>query len=232
MGLRVGAAGRRGVDRRDPARGREGGQLDRHRGRLRIRPLRGGRGPGPRRDSRFRAAARLHQVRPALERPGPHGRPRSRRPAGARPRGVRGLPAPARRRGDRPLPVPLARPGGDTGRGLVGRDAAPRGRGQGPLAGRLELRRGAARAVRGGPARHVVAAALLDDPPRRGGRRGSLVRRPRHRRHRLQPDAVGPADRLLHRRARRGLPARTTGAVSRRTTSRRSSSRTWRSATR
>ena len=52
LGLRLGPAGRRRVGRRDPPRGGEGRQLDRHRGRLRLRPLRGGRGPRPRRDPR------------------------------------------------------------------------------------------------------------------------------------------------------------------------------------
>ncbi len=131
-------------------------------------------------------------VRPALERAGPHERARPRLAPRARARGVRGLAAAAGRRDDRPLPVPLARPD----------------RHRRPLGRRLELRRAAPRAVRGGRPRDLPPAPLLDDPPRRGRERGPLVRRPRHRRHRLQPDAVGPADRLLHRGAGRVPPGR------------------------
>ena len=70
--------------------------------------------------------------------------------------------------------------------------------GQGPRDRRLELRRRAARALRGGPPRDSL------QPP------FSLIRREaaaaeipwcadaRHRRHLLQPDAVGPPDRHVH----------------------------------
>ena len=51
VGVRLGAAGRRGVDRGDPPRARAGRQLDRHCRRVRIRALRGGRRPGARRAS-------------------------------------------------------------------------------------------------------------------------------------------------------------------------------------
>ena len=45
-------------------------------------------------------------------------------------------------------------------------------------------------------------------------------RRARHRRHRLQPDAVGTADRVVHRSARGGARRKTTGARGRRSSSR------------
>ena len=51
LGVRLGPAGRRRVDRGDPARARARRQLDRHRGRLRLRPLRGGRRASARRVS-------------------------------------------------------------------------------------------------------------------------------------------------------------------------------------
>ena len=52
LGLRLGPAGRRRVDRRDPACRRAGDQLDRHRGGLRAGPLGGGRPARARRRSR------------------------------------------------------------------------------------------------------------------------------------------------------------------------------------
>ena len=53
------------------------------------------------------------------------------------------------------------------------------------------------------PARGLAAAAVLAHPARRRGARDSLVRRARHRRDRLQPDAVGHPDRRVQRRAGR-----------------------------
>ena len=47
LGVRLGPAGRRRVDRRDPPRTRAGDQLDRHRRRLRLRPLRADRRARP-----------------------------------------------------------------------------------------------------------------------------------------------------------------------------------------
>ena len=59
------------VDRRDPPRARAGDQLDRHRRRLRVRPLRADRRPRAGRPRR--AAVRVHQVL-AAGRPRPHRR--------------------------------------------------------------------------------------------------------------------------------------------------------------
>ena len=137
-----------------------------------------------------------------------------------------------RSRGDRPLPVPLARPVGHAARGLLGRDDAAPGRRQGPLHRRLELRRGAARGLRDAAPRAVAAAALLDDPPRRRRERDPLVPGARHRCHRLQPDAVGPAHRRLQRRARGRDAAGRLAPARRRTSRSRTSGATWRCATR
>ena len=62
--------------------------------------------------------------------------------------------------------------------------------------------------------------------------RDPLVRRARHRRHRLQPDAVGPPHRPLQRGAGAGTARRTTGAAARPTSTRRSSAAISRCATR
>ena len=179
-----------------------------------------------------RAAARLHEVRPALEPGRPDGGRRARLEPGADPRGVRSLAAAPGRRGDRPLPVPLARPVGDAARGLVGRDDAAPGPGQGALHRRLELHD---RALEGcEKLRHVQSL----QPP------FSLIRRDmaaselpwcagaRHGRHRLQPDAVGAAHRRLQRRARGRHAAPTTGAGARPTSRSRTSAATSRCATR
>ena len=178
------------------------------------------------------APARVHEVRPALERERPDGGRGARLEPRARARGVRGVAAAARDRGDRPLPVPLARPVGHAARGFLGRDDAAAGRGQGPLHRRLELRRGAARGLREAAPRAVAAAALLDDPPRRRGERDPLVPGARHRRHRLQPDAVGPAHRRLQRRARGRDAAGRLAPARRRTSRSRTSGATWPCATR
>src|SRR5664280_1768858 len=47
VGVRLGTAGRRGVDTDDPPGTRAWRELDRHRGRLWFRPLRGGSRKGP-----------------------------------------------------------------------------------------------------------------------------------------------------------------------------------------
>ena len=70
-----GAQDDRDFDRRDPSRGRARHQLDRHRGGLRPRPLRGGRAPGARRYPADRASLCVHQVRAGLGRGEPHGPP-------------------------------------------------------------------------------------------------------------------------------------------------------------
>ena len=63
--VRLGTGRRRGVDRRDPARGRAGRQLGRHRAVVRRRPCRGGRRPRARAVPCRRGRARVHEVRPA-----------------------------------------------------------------------------------------------------------------------------------------------------------------------
>ena len=107
-------------------------------------------------------------------------------------------PAPPARGGHRPLPVPLARrEHGDAGGGVVGGDGRPRRRGQGAARRGLQLRRRAARADRADHARGQPPAAVQRHPARRGGRRDPVVRRQRHRRHRVQPDDERPPDRAL-----------------------------------
>ena len=163
--LGLGRPGRRGVDRRDPPRARARRQLDRHRGPVRLRPLRAGRRPRAR-GSR-RAARRLHQGRPAGGPEPDDGADAQARLAPAR---VRGEPAPARGRRDRPLPDPLADPGrGDRG----GLDDARRAEGRGPRPPhrRLELRRRPAPPRAGDRAGRDAAAAVLAARPRGRSRR-------------------------------------------------------------
>ena len=108
----------------------------------------------------------------------------------------------------------------------------PEGRGQGARRRPLQPQRRPAR--RGGAcrARGHAAAAVFRDPARRRRDRASLVRGAPNRRHRLQPDAGGPAQRRLH--APSGPPSspRTTGARGRPSSRARSCSATWRSRTR
>ena len=97
------------------------------------------------------------------------------------------------------------------GRGVLGRNAAAQAGGQGARGGRLELHRGSAGALRTRGPRGLAAATFFDDSPRDCGGVDSLVRQPWHRSDRLQPDAIGPADGSIQRRARRRIRRRTTG---------------------
>src|SRR5438874_700225 len=201
---RVGPAGRGRLARRDASRARAGNQLDRHRRGVRSGPFgRGGRTPAAR-AARGRATARVHQVWPGVGRARPHDGSAPRTPAGLDPEGVRSVAAPPRNRAHRPLPVSLARRDGNARGGVVAGDGAARRARQSTCGGGVELHRPVAAALRGAWPRGFVATAVFPDPA--GGRRArdSLVRGARHRRHRLQPDAVGSLDGLLHGRACRG----------------------------
>src|SRR5580704_8752543 len=66
MAVWVGRPGRPGIDPGDPRGTGRGNQLDRYRGRLRPRTLRGDRGPGAR--GRPPKAVRVHEVQHGLER--------------------------------------------------------------------------------------------------------------------------------------------------------------------
>src|SRR5690606_17555432 len=102
---------------------------------------------------------------------------------------------------DRSLPVPLARRDRYAGGGFLGDDEPAGGGGEGTVGGGLQLRCGSALALRGDPARRLVAAPLLAHQAA-GGRGGaSLVRRARDGGDRLQPDAVGTAHREVDRGA-------------------------------
>src|SRR6185503_11485997 len=76
-------------------------------------------------------------------------------------------------------------------------------RGQDARGGPLEPQSRAAGARRGARTRRHAAAAVLADPARRERRRVAVVREPRDRRDRLQPDAVGTAHRIVLGRTRR-----------------------------
>ena len=196
LGLRLGPAGRRGLDRRHAPRARAGRQLDRHRRGLRAGPLRGGRGPAAPRAARRRAAARLHQVRPGVERARPDGA-RPCRPSS--PASIRAeVEASLRRLGVERIDLyqfhwPDAV--GHAGRGLVGEMARLVDEGKVRAAGVSNF--DVALLERCEPIRHVDSLQPPFSLIRReaGGRRDPLVRGARHRRDRLQPDAVGPPDR-------------------------------------
>ena len=85
-----------------------------------------------------------------------------------RARGSRSLAAAARRRAHRPLPVSLAGRGRHPDRGVMGSAGAVGGGRKGPRGRGLQLRRSAARTVRGHPPRGFAAAAVLRSS---GGRR-------------------------------------------------------------
>ena len=105
---------------------------------------------------------------------------------------------PTRRGADRPVPVPLARlRDGHAGRGLVGSDGRPRRRGKGALDRRLQLRRRAARALRGGPARRLAAAAPVAAQPPCPGCPRPVVSRARDGRGRLLAAGERAAHRLV-----------------------------------
>ena len=189
MAVRLGAGRRRPVGRRGPTRDRARRELGRHGGRLRPRAFGGGRGTRARAVPGRRGRARVHQVRPAVG--GPPGRvDRERSPPRIDPGGVRAEPAPARRRTDRSLPGALARlDDRDVDGGVLGHDGRARGRGEGSLDRRLQLRRRPARALRGRAPRRLGPAAAV----------AARARRALHRR------AVGGGAR---RRGARLLPAR------------------------
>ena len=90
----------------------------------------------------------------------------------------------------------------------MGRDDEAHGGGKGPRRRRLELRRRLlerCEAIRHVDSLQPPFSLIRRDAARE---RDSVVREPRHRRHLLQPDAVGHADRELHRRARGGVGRR------------------------
>ena len=83
-------------------------------------------------------------------------------------REVRAEPAPARRRTDRSLPGALARlDDRDVDGGVLGHDGRARGRGEGSLDRRLQLRRRPARALRGRAPRRLGPAAAVAARARR-----------------------------------------------------------------
>ena len=150
--LRLGAAGRRGVHCRHAPGRRSRRQLDRHRGRLRARALRGGRRPLSQDAARVRSAARVHQVRTRSGTTPTAWQSPARNPA-ARRRSASECDASLRRLGVERIDLfqfHWPDETGVAGRRLVGGDGAARRGGQGPLRRRLELRRPAARALRGG----------------------------------------------------------------------------------
>jgi Aldo/keto reductase family len=147
--------GGRPVDRRDPPRPGAGDQLDRHRRRLRFRPLRGDRWACAARS--IRASPPVHQ---GLAARGPWP-PRCTQPqARLDPaRGARQPRAPRRRR-DRSLPDPLADPRRGHRGGLVNLRRTQGARARAPHR-RLELRRRAAAADPADRAGGDPAAAVL-----------------------------------------------------------------------
>ena len=131
----------------------------------------------------------------AVGRPPAGGRPGQ--PAG-RGRGVAAAPA---GRPDRPVPDALAGRGRHPGRGVLAGVHRPQARGQDPRGRAVQPQRVPARGGRGGRRGGRHPAAVQPDPPRRGRRRPALGARARRGRDRLQPDGLGPAHRLVHRRA-------------------------------
>ena len=116
----------------------------------------------------------------------------------------------AGRRTDRPLPDALAGRRRHAHRGLLADAPGPKAEGKVRRRRPVQPRRRPAR--RGGGVGHVDSlqppfsrSAATRAPP------SFLVRRARHRRHRLQPDAGGPAQRRLHRERAASCPP-TTGA--------------------
>ena len=112
-------------------------------------------------------------------------------------------PAAARRRCDRPVPDPLADPRAGHRGGLGGHGRAEGAR-PGPAYRRVQLHSAAAtphRLDRAG--RDHPAAVLADRPGRRGGDPAARTAG-RHRRDRLLPDGLRPADRGDHPGADRG----------------------------
>ena len=93
----------------------------------------------------------------------------------------------------------------------LGRDGAPRRRGQGPGRRREQLRPRPADPLRGHPPRRFAAAGVLADRARHGRRGASLGPRARHRPALLQPHGRRSAHRRLHGRTRARMP-QTTGA--------------------
>ena len=159
--VRLGAAGRRRLDRRDPPRGRPRRELGRHGGRLRPRALRGGGGPRDRRH-------------PAPERPlvftkcGLRWNPNDPMEVSTRdssPARIREeCEASLRRLGVEAIDLYQFHWPDQSGTPLAdswGNDAEAAGRGQGPLRRRLELHDRAPRRLRAARPRAVVPAALL-----------------------------------------------------------------------
>ena len=148
-----------------------------------------------------RPARRVHQVRPGL---GPADRAaKPRRVLGAR-RACAEVEASLRRLGverDRPVPVALARRDRHPGGGVLGGLRST-------LKARARSGRSACPTTTSTTCDAAEAIGHVDSlqPPfslinRDAAERRSVVRRARHRRDRLQPDAVGPAHRRVHRRA-------------------------------
>ena len=126
------------------------------------------------------------------------------RQAGVAPPRGRAIADAARRRADRSLSDALAGGRRHADRGVLADAARPQDGRQGARGRALEPQGRSARSRRAARPRRHAAAAVLAHPPRRARRGASVVPRARHRRHRLQPDAVGAADRIVHRSAGRG----------------------------
>ncbi|CAM3998212.1 Uncharacterised protein [Bordetella pertussis] len=204
----LGSAGRRRVHPRHPPRGEPRHQLDRHRGRLRAGPFRKPGGPRAGRHAAFGAALCLHQGRPGGLARRPHGQAAPyRRPGQPAARG-RGVVAQARRRSHRSVPDALAGRRRHAPRSVLASAARPAPGRQGAPRRPVQPQSGAGAGGRAAGPRRNAATAVLGHPPRKRRGPAALVRKPRHRRHRLQPHAVGPAVGRLQRRARRGLAGR------------------------
>ena len=199
LGVRLGAAGRRGVDRGDPSGARARDQLDRHRRRLRVRSLRGGRRPGARRASSERPY--VFTKASLLEGPG--------RKVAAQP-AARLDPAARRRRASRAWASTRSTSTRSTGRfprrtsRRAGRRCAElKERGSRASHRRLQLQCRADAPDQLDRADRDPPAAVLADRARGGAGDPALCRGAGHRRDRLLADGLRPADRGDDPRAHR-----------------------------
>ena len=178
VALRLGARRRRGINRHDPARGRFGCQLGRHRADLRARPRRGGRRARARGLRGRRGRLRRHEVRPQERADGSI--VSDLRPD-VDPVGVRAEPAPPGRGAARPPADPLARPRQrNAARGVVGRRLPPSSTRARFAGWGVELRRRTARPLRADPARRLAPASALDSAAGRASHDDPLGRRAPH----------------------------------------------------
>jgi hypothetical protein len=179
LAVRLGPAGRRGVDPRDTPGGRPRHQLDRYGSGVRSRPLRGGRWTCCRGTPLLEASLRLHEMQPRVER---GARRHSQSETGLHPTGGRGQPRTAGH-ANRSLPDALAEVACEPGRvrsgplrGGVGHDGRLAARGKGAAHRRIELQRRAARSVRSHRPDRQPAAALFIAAAEHRGKHPPLVR--------------------------------------------------------